>query len=374
MSEPAFEVGRVDPKQGPSRLLFKGQVTFPDAAVLWRQVRELLDPPASIEFDLSAVERIDTGSLALLLQLREEVRQRGDQAEIVGVQGRARDMLDLLAKQPQAPLRDPARKVGILDQVGTTTLSLLDEAKGVLTYLGEIIVSVGKALRAPRTVHWPDLGRLMERVGADGLPIVGMISFLIGFIMAFQAAAQLKQFGADIFVADLVGLVVVRELGPLMTAIIVAGRTGAAYAAELGTMKVSEEIDALRTLSLDPFRFLVFPRALALVIMLPLLTLLADLIALSGGLMVGVFFLNLTPSAYINESQSAMGLWDVFSGVLKSGVFGLAIALIACQRGLATRGGAEGVGRSTTSAVVSIMFSLVALDAGFTILFYLYGV
>jgi phospholipid/cholesterol/gamma-HCH transport system permease protein len=191
-------------------------------------------------------------------------------------------------------------------------------------------------------------------------------------VMAFQGAIQLKQFGANIFVADLVGLSVVRELGPLMTAIIVCGRSGAAFAAELGTMKVSEEIDALRTMGFGPIRYLVLPRALALMLVMPLLTLLADMVAMGGGLAVGVLSLDLTVGSYLTETQSALTLWDVFSGCLKSVVFALAIALISCQQGFATTGGAEGVGRRTTSSVVSILFSLILIDAAFTVFFYFF--
>jgi phospholipid/cholesterol/gamma-HCH transport system permease protein len=191
--------------------------------------------------------------------------------------------------------------------------------------------------------------------------------------MAFQGAVQLKQFGANIFVADLVGLSVTRELGPLMTAIIVCGRSGAAFAAELGSMKVAEEIDALRTMGFGAMRYLVLPRALALILVMPLLTLLADLVGLLGGMVVGLTTLDLSVAGYITETRKALTLWDVYSGLIKSAVFALAIALIACQQGLATTGGAEGVGRRTTASVVTILFSLILLDAGFTILFHAFN-
>jgi phospholipid/cholesterol/gamma-HCH transport system permease protein len=183
---------------------------------------------------------------------------------------------------------------------------------------------------------------------------------------------QLKQFGANVFVADLVGLSVTRELGPLMTAIIVCGRSGAAFAAEIGTMKVSEEIDALRTMGFGPVRYLVLPRALALMLVLPVLTLLADLVGIVGGLVVGIVSLDLTVAGYVSETLKAVSLWDVFSGVLKSFVFALAISLISCQQGFATTGGAEGVGRRTTSSVVSILFSLILIDSVFTVFFYFF--
>jgi len=218
-------------------------------------------------------------------------------------------------------------------------------------------------------VNVRDVALTMERAGADATPIVLLINLLIGFVMAFQSAIQLKQFGASIYVADLVGVSMTRELGPLMTAIILCGRTGAAFAAELGTMKVSEEVDALRTLGFLPMAYLVMPRVLGVMIIAPLLTFVADAVGIAGGLLVGKLTLDITPKAYWVETLSAVKPWDIWSGALKSVVFGAAIALIACQQGLATSGGAEGVGRRTTSAVVSILFTLILLDAIFTLVF-----
>jgi phospholipid/cholesterol/gamma-HCH transport system permease protein len=205
------------------------------------------------------------------------------------------------------------------------------------------------------------------------VPIVLLINFLVGLAMAFQAAAQLKRFGANLLVADLIGISVCRELGPLMTAIIISGRSGAAFAAGLGVMQVNGEIDALRTLGFQPMRYLVLPRTLALLIVAPLLTILADVAGVLGGLVVGVLSLDLTVRGYLNQTTRVVTLWDLSSGVLKSVVFALFIALIACQQGLATTGGAEGVGRRTTSAVVLTLFSLILTDALLTIVFRLAG-
>jgi phospholipid/cholesterol/gamma-HCH transport system permease protein len=191
--------------------------------------------------------------------------------------------------------------------------------------------------------------------------------------MAFQAAAQLKRYGANIFVADLIGISVCRELGPLMTAIVVCGRSGAAFTAELGFMQVNEEIDALRTMGFGPMRYLVLPRTLALIVVVPLLALLADVAGVVGGLVVGVLNLDLTVRGYLNETAHVVTLWDISSGIIKSVVFALAIALIACQQGLATSGGAEGVGRRTTSSVVATLFTLILADAVITVLFRVAG-
>ncbi|GAC1577916.1 MAG: hypothetical protein NVS3B20_09210 [Polyangiales bacterium] len=235
-----------------------------------------------------------------------------------------------------------------------------------------MLAAVG-LLREPKTGNWKHVFPTMERAGADAVPIVVLINFLVGFVMGFQGATQLKQFGANLYVADLVGLSVTRELGPLMTAIILCGRSGASFAAELGSMSVSEEIDALRTMGFGPIRYLVLPRTLALMLVLPLLTLLGDLVGMFGGLIVGVTSLGLTVGGYLSETQKAVTMWDVFSGLVKSVVFALAISLISCQQGMATTGGAEGVGRRTTASVVSILFALIVIDAGFTVFFHAFN-
>jgi phospholipid/cholesterol/gamma-HCH transport system permease protein len=262
----------------------------------------------------------------------------------------------------------------MLVHIGQFAASMAAELKLILEFVGSLMISLVGAIRDPSSVRWRDLAPIMERAGADGLAIVVLINFLIGFIMGFQGADQLQQFGANIFVADLVGLSITRELGPLMTAIIVCGRSGAAFAAELGTMKVSEEIDALQMLGFDPIRFLVMPRMLALMLAMPLLTLIADAVGIFGGLLVGIVELDLTVVAYAVETQQAVDVMDLLTGVIKSVVFALAISLIACQQGLATSGGASGVGRRTTASVVSILFTLILIDAAFTVAFYIFGI
>jgi phospholipid/cholesterol/gamma-HCH transport system permease protein len=371
-----YRVERLDFEGGRSALRFSGELRFRECFASWQSVRRLAQATSSsrrVELDLSGVEHLDGAATALLLELRSDLAVGGVEPEIVGAEGPVLAMLELYGAHAPRPslLAAPAR-IGVFDQIGRETLATLGESKG-LDFVGDVVVAGVQALRRPFVVNWADVPMLMERAGADGLPIVLMINFLVGLVTAFQAAIQLKQFGANIFVADLVGLSITRELAPLMTAIIVAGRSGAAFSAELGTMRVSEEIDALRTLGLDPYHFLVFPRVIALVLVLPLLTILADLVGVAGGLLVAMLSLDLTTNAYLLEVQKAVNVWDISSGCLKTAFFGLNIALIACQRGLATRGGAEGVGRATTSAVVTSLFAIVVVDAIFTVLFNAFG-
>jgi len=371
---PGFQVDRVERADGRTELHFQGQLRFRSCFGSWSKVRHLLRPPPThLILDLSAVDVLDGGATALLLELRSEATAAGADSEIVGAQGAVRSMLELYGAHPPKPsLQAPPPRIGILDQVGRETLAIFSESKG-FDFIGDVVVAAAHAVRKPSSVQWREVPRLMERAGADGLPIVLLLNFLVGMVTAFQAALQLKQFGANIFVANLVGISVTRELAPLMTAIIVAGRSGAAFSAELGTMRVSEEIDALRTLGLDPYGFLVFPRVVALVLVLPLLSILAAGAGIAGGLLVSMFGLDLTVHAYLLQTQKAVQLWDVFSGALKTVVFGLNIALIGCQRGLATHGGAEGVGRATTSAVVTSLLAIVVTDALFTVMFHALG-
>jgi phospholipid/cholesterol/gamma-HCH transport system permease protein len=341
------------------------------ASAALARMRMLLVPAARIvRLDLARLRSLDGASAALLLGLCDELRARGAEAELAGADGRVREILELVATSPRGvtPRLAPSTP-GVLEQVGRGTAELWDFARQILDFTGSTVFAAGQALRDPRSVPWRSVWRVMERTGADGLPIIGLITFLVGLVTAFQGAITLHKYGADIFVADGVAIGVTRELGPLMVAVVAAGRSGAAFAAELGTMRVSEEVDALRTIGLDPYRYLVLPRVLALTLMLPLLTLLGDAFAIAGGAVVGVGSLDVPFTAWARQTHNALDVWYVCSGLLKSVAFGLAIALVACQWGLSTRGGAEGVGRSTTSAVVSSLFLLVVIDSAFTVLY-----
>jgi len=357
-------------------LSLRGRLTFPEAAHIWTEVSKSVETVARgdhLDFDMSGVEAVDGGTMALLVHLRGTLAARGVVADFVSAHENVQALIHLYKGDVQPVRRRKRRHEGVLNQIGRATSDFFREVRGVLGFFGDVVLAALGLLKEPKTGNWKELWPTMERSGADAVPIVILINFLVGFVMAYQGARQLKQFGANIYVADLVGLSVTRELGPLMTAIILCGRSGASFAAELGSMKVSEEIDALRTMGFGPIRYLVLPRALALMLVLPVLTMVGDLVGMLGGVLVGMTTLGLTFGGYLSETHKALHAWDVFSGVIKSVVFGLAIALIACQQGFATTGGAEGVGRRTTSSVVSILFTLILLDAGFTMFFNAFG-
>jgi phospholipid/cholesterol/gamma-HCH transport system permease protein len=267
---------------------------------------------------------------------------------------------------------EPPPEPNVLVQIGEGCMALYKHALDILTFIGASFEALARDLFHPGKLKWDRLWKLVDKAGSDAVPIVTILSFLMGAILAFQAAIQLRKFGANIFVADLVSVSICLEMGPLLTALIVAGRSGAAYAAQIGTMQVTEEIDALRVMAIDPIRYLVSPRILAVALALPCLTAVADLAGVVGGCVVATFSLDLSPTGYFNQVQKVLEISDVLKGLTKSFVFGIEIALIGCLRGFQVRGGAESVGSSTTSAVVTSIFVLTVTDAMFAALFY-YG-
>lgn len=362
---------RVD-GEGQRVLVLVGAFGLDAAGELRREVLRAVGAGPVDQVDLSGVERLE-GSAASVLA--DALCSAGGLPRLVGARPEVGAILGLYVVEGQCPLRVPAPpRAPFLEQLGQATLAIVATVQAMLAFIAEAGGAFLAALRRPGSVAWGAVVRQMERHGVDGLPIVAVIGSLMGLITAFQAAIQLSKFGADTFVANLVSLSLTRELAPLMTAIVVAGRSGAAIAAEVGTMKVSEEIDALRTLGVCPHRYLVFPRILALVVVLPLLTLVADVVGILAGAAVATGTLEVSFRQFVLSTQEALVVSDVVGGLIKAAVFGGTIAGIACERGLAARGGAEGVGRVTTSAVVSTLFWLVLLDALFAVLFNLWGI
>jgi phospholipid/cholesterol/gamma-HCH transport system permease protein len=326
-----------------------------------------------VVLDLTRLTRIDSIGVAVILDARDDLARDGVSLQLRGAAPQVRRVFGLsLARSEELGVEAPDQFWDPISAAGEAVLAGWKRMGEATRQFGEVSYWI---LVAPFKGQWPRIDFTADQVnrfGTTAIPIVALISLLIGLIMAMQAAHQLRQFGAVIFVADLVGISTCRELGPFVTAIVVAGRSGSAVAAELGTMIVSEEVDALRTMGLNPMRFLVVPRILAMTIATPLLTILANLIAILGGLLIGLFNLGISPSAYMNETLEAIQMSDLVTGLVKSLIFGAVIGNVGVFEGLHVRGGSEGVGQATTQAVVTSIFMIIVTDAIFTALFYFF--
>jgi phospholipid/cholesterol/gamma-HCH transport system permease protein len=321
--------------------------------------------PKQLTVNLSQVEFIDDFGVSFLAGLKKKMAElRGEMI----LQDVSEPVKQVLAYQKfntlwQKPPERSGDNLGVIAKLGEVAIDSGTQMVHSLSFLGDTCFSILHVLKNPTRLRFNDTLHNMQRVGVDALPIVGLISFLLGLIMAFMSSVQLQQFGANIYVASLVSLSMTRELGPIMTAIIVAGRSGSSFAAEIGTMKISEEVDALTTMGIDPHIFLVLPRMLATFLVVPLLTLFSDVFAILGGLLVGISMLDLTINGYVNQTLHTLDLFDVFWGFFKAGIFALLISWTGCLRGFQVRGGAAGVGRATTSAVVTSIFLIILSDS-----------
>jgi phospholipid/cholesterol/gamma-HCH transport system permease protein len=268
------------------------------------------------------------------------------------------------------PSKSKKNYVDFIRQVGQSSWYIARDFVRFVTFIGELLIAFLYTIRHPKTMRGKDILFYIQRAGVEGLPIVALIGALIGLIIAFMSFLQLKQVGANIYVPSLVSFAMVRELGPIMTAILVAGRSGSAFAAEIGTMVVNEEVDALRTMGFDPIRFLAVPKVLATVIVVPILTIYADFFGVLGGMVIGVTSLDLTVRTYITQSIKTIQVFDIVTSLIKAAVFAALISSIGCQRGFQVRSGAQDVGKFTTSAVVAAIFMIVVADSIFAIMFY----
>ncbi len=306
----------------------------------------------------------DTGLVTFLVGVERAARERGAEVDHDGLPEGARRLVELaFAVGERQGARRQAVRQGILTRVGRASLDALAEARRSVEFLGELCLSVGRLLRGRAIYERSDFAVTVQEVSFEALGIVSVVGFLVGVILGFIGAVQFQQFGAGIYTANLVGLGIVRELGPIMAGIIMAGRTGAAFAAHIGTMKVNEEIDALRTLGIDPIDYLVLPRALALMLMMPLLTLYADLLGILGGTAVSLTILDVTAELFFEQLRGAIGVVDVAGGLLMAAVFGVLVALAGCQRGIECGTSAQAVGKATTSAVVTGIVAIIAACA-----------
>lgn len=364
-------------RNGGMTLRLTGRMDAASAASMLRDLGPLIErkAPKALTVDLSEVTYVDDFGVLVLIQLRHMMTEQSGAFSLLHVSDKIREILSLLLfdelteKVPLAKKQIP----NICIRLGDATLRHINDLRYLTSFTGSVFLALLYVIRHPRSLRREDTVLAMRKTGVDALPIVGLISFLLGLIIAFMSSVQLRQFGADIYVASLVSLAMTRELGPIMTAIIVAGRSGSAFAAEIGTMRISEEIDALFTMGFDPTRFLAIPKVIASLVVVPLLTLFSDLFAILGGLVVGVWMLDLTANAYMAQTFATLTPFDVFLGVLKSAVFAFLISWIGCFRGFRVRGGAAGVGEATTSAVVSSIFLIILTDSIFSVILRYWG-
>ncbi len=355
---------------GAATIALSGRLDAYSVGPLWAQAHDALraNPRAKVTVDCSSVEYCDGAGVALLVDLLRQPRPADAAVEIRGLADRFRKLLDQFDPKALAPAA-AAPRPPFLERVGRMGARLFADLYALIAFLGEAAAALVYALRHPQGIRWRDALRIAEEAGVNALPIVALIGFLMGVILAFQSAVAMKPFGAELFVANLLSLALLRELGPLMTAILLAGRSGAAFAAEIGTMKVNQEVDALTTMGLDPVRFLVVTRVLAATVMIVPLVVFADLIGLVGGALVMLTF-DIPLHAYYNQAVSFTDVPDFIGGLAKSVVFGLLIAGVGCLRGLQTETGAAAVGVAATSAVVSGIVLIVVVDGIFAVLFY----
>ena len=329
--------------------------------------------PRRLIVDAARLTYCDGAGAALLLELHRRQSRRQGTCEIRSLDPAYRALVDLYGRSDGQSPEPAGPAASSVEQIGRATVAMWNDIVILIAFVGELSVALGRALRHPGLVRWRDAWLTAELVGVNALPIVALLGFLLGLIMAFQSAIPMRQFGADLYVANLIGLSILRELGPLLTAIILAGRSGSAFAAELGTMKVSEELDALTTMGLEPVGFLVVPRVIAAVAMTPLLAVFAGVFGLIGGAIV-MLSLGFPLVTYMNQVQAAVTVGDMLGGLGKSFVFGIVVAAIGCLRGLQTKSGASAVGESTTRAVVSGLVLITIVDGVFAVIFYALGI
>jgi len=340
-----------------------------------RQKLEAAPGIGRVAFDSRQLAGWDSGLLIFLTQVREFCAQKKIAIEGGGLPEGARKMLALAAAVPEKKdARKAEGRVGFLTHVGSETVDFFRSSGEILAFIGDTVIAFLRLLRGRAQYRKTDLWLVMEACGGQALPIVSLICFLVGLILAFIGAIQLQLFGAQIYVADLVGIAMVRLMAAIMTGIVMAGRTGGAFAAQLGTMQVNQEIDALKTLGISPMEFLVLPRMLALALMMPLLCLYANLMGILGGMVVGVGMLDIGFVQYYNETARAVNLWNLGIGLFSGTVFGVIVALSGCMRGMQCGRSASAVGEAATSAVVTAIVGIIVSTAVITVLCDLLGI
>ena len=347
-----------------------GAWTVQGIAQLERRLEVLSWPgEGDLVIDGSTISTLDTAGAWLLHRTIRALEQRGRNVRIDGLRPEFSALLQLIASRSVTPEHAAPARVGPLTNIGQHAWRAVIGMSGMLAFIGESALDLLRSIVQPSRIRWRPILHNLQTAGFEALPIVGLLSFLMGGVIAYQGADQLQRFGANIFIADLVGLSMLRELAPLLTAIIVAGRSGSAYAAQIGTMKVTEEIDALRTIGVGPTGLLVLPKMLALIMALPLLTIWADVTGVFGGMLMARSNLDVSFGVFLDRLGEAVSLSSFLTGIGKAPVFAVIIALVGCYQGLQVTGSADSVGRQTTVSVVQSIFLVIVADALFSVVF-----
>jgi len=335
-----------------------------------RRLDAIAWPAGAIRFDLTGLTEFDTVGAWLVHRAARDLRAAGREVTLDGVDPAKARLLELVEANSGACDQEVNVHVpGLFEQIGHETVDQVRNYSNFFAFIGEIASTAISSLLNPRRIRWPQIAHELQNAGVNALPIVGLLAFLLGVVIAYQGGTVLKSYGANIFIVDIVALSMVRELAPLITAIIVAGRTGSAYTAQIGTMMVTEEIDALRSIGIAPQELLVLPKMVALVVALPLLTVYADVMGLIGGIVMSHSLLGLSAHSFVDRLAEAVSVKSFLSGIGKAPVFAVLIALVGCFQGFQVSGAAEGVGRHTTISVVQSIFLVIVIDAAFSIAF-----
>ena len=359
----------------PQDLALSGSWTARGIGAIQPQL-DAVSAPAKSELvvDGARIEALDTAGAWVLQKLLRRLRDEGTAVQVRDLRPEFSKLLEVLgqqaAGQSDAPV-DPVASApaSIVEGLGRGAAAAFEQAVALLGFVGESAVALARCVAHPARFRWRPVLFNIRSAGFDALPIVGLLSFLLGIVVAYQGADQLRQYGANIFVADLVGLSMLREFAPLITAIIIAGRSGSAYAAQIGTMAVTEEIDAMRTLGIAPLDLLVLPKIIALVIALPLLTVFADVLGVFGGMIMARAQLGVGFGEFLDRMVKAVSITSYLIGICKAPVFAAIIAVVGCFQGFRTKGGADSVGRQTTRSVVQSIFLVIVADALFSVAF-----
>lgn len=353
-----------------------GDWTLDSISQLERQLDKFSWPKVStITFDGSAIQTMDTAGAWLLFRTKQALERAGQSVTLRGFSAEQSNLLQLMTnyaakrqtiKLPQSP--------NFLENIGLNTHKYFCQAIDFLAFIGETFVVLLRAILSPSRIRWQALFANLYSAGLTALPIIGLLAFLTGVVLAYQGGTQLSMYGANIFIVDLVGITLLRELAPLLTAIIVAGRSGSAYTAQIGTMHVTDEIDALRTLGIAPMELLVLPKLLALIILMPLLSAFADIVGILGGMLIANLSFGVSVTDFLDRLPKAVSLTNYLIGIGKAPVFAAVIALVGCYQGFQVKGGADSVGKHVTVSVVQAIFLVIVVDAIFSILFSWLGI